>query len=313
MRCDLGGAQRLVGDAVDDVRFGIGAVVGGVVVEPCDRHALGVQRGAEMAGDVGAVVVVLHVLVAGVDQLHRRAGHRHRGAHGLVEEVEKARQPAAEAAAHRQQVEGDLLDRQVRDLGAEGARAEAVLGAGPHFQRAVLARARWRSSAPSAHGRDTAPCRSLRRRGRAASASAPSPLVMSLVRSLPRSAAVWRAAICAEVTAPLPASSHLGSSAATASRARQKRSATTTTASSSFTTFLMPRRLIDAAGIDGLQLAAEHRRDADRGVEHARLFDVEAVVGRAVDLLRDVDARDRLCRPACTGSRGFSGGLDDGV
>ena len=96
-----------------------------------------VQCGAKAAHHVGPVIIVLHVLFAREDELHRSAGQRHRGFHGVIEKIEEPRQTPAEAAAHRQKMEANFVERQVCGFGASQARSETVLRAAPYFERAV--------------------------------------------------------------------------------------------------------------------------------------------------------------------------------
>ena len=85
-------------------------------------------------------------------------------------------------------------------------------------------------------------------------------------------------AIVALETLSLPPVSHSIGSASSAVLACHQVSATTATAvSSTCTTFLTPGMPVDLGGVEALHLAAEHRAILDRGVEHARQLEVDAV------------------------------------
>ena len=136
------GPDFLMRNGIQNVRFGVGLVVRRVVVDPCRWRAVRVQCSAKAAHHVGPVVIVLHVLFARKDELHRRAGNGHGRADGIVQIIKLTGKTAPESAAHRQQMIGDVLDRQVRRLRAVDARTEPVLRAGPDLELAVLVKRR---------------------------------------------------------------------------------------------------------------------------------------------------------------------------
>src|SRR5690349_15400104 len=56
MRRHLGGADNLIVDTVENVGFGIRAVIGRVVIVPEQGESIGAELGAETAGDIRPVV-----------------------------------------------------------------------------------------------------------------------------------------------------------------------------------------------------------------------------------------------------------------
>ena len=80
----------------------------------------------------GTVVVVLRVVLACPDHLHRRRRHRLRDAYAEINVVEVERQPAAEAAAEQLVVDRHLLVLEAERLGRGRTGVQRVLHAGPH-------------------------------------------------------------------------------------------------------------------------------------------------------------------------------------
>ena len=158
---------------------------------------------------------------------------------------------------------------------------------------------RSRSAAPSAHARDGALHRALRRF---------SPTPASAARASPRvdrigERAVERGAIIgAEFFAVRRRRRRLRPRRSAARRAislaRQKRSATTATPFSTGTTAMKPRLPLIAASSIALHLAAEHRAIGDRGIDHAGQARIDAEFGRAGDFDRRVEPRLRSGRSA---------------
>ena len=82
---------------------------------------------------------MLHVFLAGPDQLDR-VGHLHGHAHGILDEIAAEHGgPPSEAAAHLQGVENDIIQLQARCLRRQGSGPQGVLNAGPQLQLAVVA------------------------------------------------------------------------------------------------------------------------------------------------------------------------------
>ena len=105
-------------------------------VVPGHQLALCVQPGLEPRHAGGAVEVVLHVLFAGPQRLHRRAARSLGNGGGLGHVVHL--QPPAKAAAQQQLVHGHLVFVDAQGLGGRHARQARHLGGCPHAGRAVL-------------------------------------------------------------------------------------------------------------------------------------------------------------------------------
>ncbi len=105
------------------------------VVAPGGQPALGVQPRRQPVEAGRTVEVVLDVVLAGPQQLHRRAdrlGDPRRLDHEVVH------QPPAEAAAAAGEVDGDVLGLDPQGLGHQLAAVLGVLGRGPDLDLAIL-------------------------------------------------------------------------------------------------------------------------------------------------------------------------------
>ena len=111
------------------------------------------------------------------------------------------------------------------------------------------------------------------------------------------------AAMSALETLAFGPSSHSIGRASSAVFARHQVSATTATAvSPTCTTFFTPGMLLDLRGVEALDLAAEHRAVLDRGVQHARQLEVDAVDLLAGELVGGVEPLQRLAGDASSPS-----------
>src|SRR4030095_15656974 len=104
-------------------------------VAPSDRPALVVKPGRNPVEPVGPVHVVLDVLFAGPDHLHRTVH--------LLCDLDRANdavgiEPAAEAAANQMVVDHTLLDRQAGGFRGSGLGTRQRLAADPDFATVLL-------------------------------------------------------------------------------------------------------------------------------------------------------------------------------
>ena len=127
--------DALIGDGVGNVRRGRWLVLLHVDVAPRHGRAVLAQRAFEAADHGRAIAILGHVLFPRPHHLHGFARHRlgdaRRAPHVVV--VEAPPEGAAEIGV----VDGHRLRRQLQDLRHRAARAERVLGSGPHVADAV--------------------------------------------------------------------------------------------------------------------------------------------------------------------------------
>ena len=261
---------------------------------------VGVEAAGQLAVHHRVVVALHHVLFARPQQLDRRAGHLpSRSAPPGDVVLERAAPP--EAAAEVDLVDVALLGRQA---GGGQQRGEARPRRPASAPRLRTVRRVARRGVHRLHRRVVlervgvdrldllrrAGERRLRRR-RSGCRRTPAPRRgrPSASRRCSRSRP-WR-------SGPRPTGSAAASSAVFACH---QVSATTATAESpTCTTFFTPFMLVTSAGVEALDLAAEHRAVLDRRVQHAGQLQVEAVDLLAGDLVGGVEPRERLAdRPS---------------
>ena len=145
----------LLGDRVrHEHRLAVAAA--GVVRVRGERHAVRVQRAGMARHRRAAVVVVLDVVLARPDRLHRRRRHRLRDARAEVDVVEVERQPPAEAAAEHEVREAARSRRRCRAPSRRSSARSADPARRPTPRRGRLRPSPCTPSAPSSRARETA-------------------------------------------------------------------------------------------------------------------------------------------------------------
>ena len=112
-------------------------VLGGVVVLPRDQVVVRIEARAEGAGDGGTIIVLLHVLFAAPDGLHRHV-ELLRDARRLIDGVGGVRQTAAEASAQIEHVHGHVVLIQPGYRSDAATNAQVVLRARPDIGLAIV-------------------------------------------------------------------------------------------------------------------------------------------------------------------------------
>ncbi len=141
----------LVGDGVGHVhRLAVAAP--GVVRRDRQGRAARVQSPGEPRHAGRAIVVVLDVVFAAPDKLHRRRRHCLGDARAEVDVVVGVRQTAPEAAAEREVGERDLLDVHAKRLGRGRPGVERILHTRPDLGALARRHAPCTPSAPSSRG-----------------------------------------------------------------------------------------------------------------------------------------------------------------